>query len=71
MEGDSRNLEKNSIGQSSDMVRNDSTVFQSVWVRRRSVLANPSHWDFVESEFRVVLYCGSVLWALYLLSLAL
>jgi hypothetical protein len=68
MDGDSRNLEKNFIGQPSDMVRDDSSVLQSVRVRHRSILANPPHWDFVESEFRIVLYCGSILWALYLLS---
>ena len=69
MDSDSRNLEKNFIGQPSDMVRDDSSVLQSVRIRRGSVLADPVNWQFMESEFRFVLYSGTLLWALYLLSL--
>ena len=68
MDSDSRNLEKNFIGQPSDMVRDDSSVLQSVRVRHRPVLANPPHWHFVESEFRFVLYCGAILWVIYLIA---
>jgi hypothetical protein len=71
MDGDSRHLEKNFAGKPSDLVHDDSPVFQSVRVRHRSVLANPSNWDFVASECRVVFYSGVFLWALYLLSVAL
>ena len=71
MDGDSRNLEKNAIGQSSDLEHDGCSIFQSIRVRHSSVLANPSNWDFVASECRVVLYCGIFLWSLYLLSLAL
>jgi hypothetical protein len=71
MDGDSRYLEKNFAGQPSDLVHDDSAVLQSVRVRRGPVLANPSNWEFVASECRVVFYSGIFLWTLYLLSLAL
>lgn len=69
MESESHYLEKNPNGQSSHLVHDDSSVLQSVRVRRGSVLADPVNWQFVESEFRFVLYSGTILWALYLLSL--
>jgi hypothetical protein len=71
MEGESRNLEKNTNWEPSDLVHDDSTIFQSVRVRHSSVLADRSNWKFVESELRFVLRCGTILWLLYLLSLAL
>jgi hypothetical protein len=70
MESESRYLEKNSNGQSSHLVHDDCSVLQPVRVRRCSVLADPVNWQFVEIEFRFVLYSGTILWALYLLSLA-
>jgi hypothetical protein len=71
MDGDSRNLEKNSNRQSSDSVHDDRSVLQSVRVRRCPILANRADWDIMESELRLVLYSGIFLWALHLLSLAL
>jgi hypothetical protein len=70
MEGESCNLAKNTDGKPSNMVHDGRTVLQPVRFRRGSVLVDPTNWKFVESEFRFVLYCGSLLWALYLLSLA-
>jgi hypothetical protein len=71
MEGESRNLEKNPNGQSSNMEHDGGPILQPVRVRHRAVLADTSNWHFVESELRFVLYSGSFLWVLYLLSLAL
>lgn len=71
MEGESNNLENNPDRQSSDLEHDASSIFQSVWIRRSSVLVDPSNWKFVESELRFVLYCGSILWAVYLLSMAI
>lgn len=70
MEGESSNLAKNTHGEPSDLVHDDRSVLQSVRLRRHSVLADPINWKFMEGELRFVLCCGSILWALYLLSLA-
>jgi hypothetical protein len=70
MDGDNTHLEKNPNGESGNMVHDDSTVLQSVRVRHRPVLADFDNWKFVESEFRFVLYCGSLLWLIFLLSMA-
>ena len=71
MEGESHNLEKNINEQSSNMVHDDRTVLQPIRVRHHSVLADSGNWQFVEREFRFVLYCGSLLWLIHLLSLAI
>lgn len=71
MEGESCYLEKNANEQSSDLVHDGRPILQSVRVRHRSVPVNSVNWQSVERELRFVLYCGSILWALYLLSLAL
>lgn len=71
MDGDSRNLEKNSDWQSGDSLHDDRSVFQSVRLRRGPVLANRADWNVMESELRLVLYSGIFLWAIHLLSLAL
>ena len=71
MDGDSRNLEKNSDRQPGDSMHDDRSVLQSVRLRRGPVLANRADWNVMESELRLVLYSGIFLWALHLLSLAL
>lgn len=71
MEHDSKiktNLEKDFTEQHSNLVHDDSSVFQSVRFRHSSVLADSSNWEFVASEFRFVLCSGAILWLLYLLS---
>lgn len=70
MEGDSK---QNSYTkeQTGDMVHDDSTILQSLWLRHCAVLADKNHWKFVESELRYVLYCGTILWAIHLISLAI
>lgn len=71
MEGESRNLEKNPNRKHGDMVHDDCTIFQPIRFRHSPILANRNNWQFVESELRFVLRGGTILWLLYLLSLAL
>lgn len=73
MEGESKdgNLAKNPDGQSCNLVHDDGPVLQPIRIRHRPIPTNPLDWKFVESELRFVLRSGIVLWALYLLSLAL
>jgi hypothetical protein len=44
-----------------------STIFQSLWIRCRSILPNITDGKFMESELRYVLYCGIIFWMLHLL----
>ncbi len=44
-----------------------SSIFQSIWIRRSSIFSNIMDRKFMESELRFVLYCGGILWAIYLL----
>lgn len=69
MEGESKHLEKNPNGEPSHLEHDDRSILQSVRVRRNPVLADSANWQFVESELRFVLYCGSVLWAIHLISI--
>ena len=41
-------------------------ILQSLWVRCRSVFPNVTNRQFMEGQLRIVLYCGIVLWSLYL-----
>ena len=43
-------------------------IFQSFWIRCRSVFPNITDRKFMESELRLVLYCGTFFWVIYLLS---
>ena len=43
------------------------SFLQSIWVRFRSVFPYTTDGKFMESELRVVLYCGVFFWLLYLL----
>ncbi len=45
-----------------------SSIFQSFWVRCRSILPNTTDRKFMESELRLVFYCGIILWFAYLVS---
>jgi hypothetical protein len=59
---------ENSSRESVSNIFNVGTVFQSFWIRCRSVFPNITDRKFMESELRFVLYCGVVFWAVYLLS---
>jgi hypothetical protein len=48
-------------------VPNASTILQSFWVRCRSIFPNITDREFMESEFRLVLYCGILFWLIHLL----
>jgi hypothetical protein len=63
-----KNVEKNVSRQSLSNIFNVGIVFQSIWVRCRSVFPNITDRKFMESELRFVLYCGIFLWVVYLLS---
>jgi len=68
-DGDNRkNVEKFISGQSITNIFNARTVLQSFWVRCRSIFPNITDRKFMESELRLVLYCGTFLWIIYLLS---
>jgi hypothetical protein len=45
---------------------NVSTILQSIWIRYRSIFPNSTDGKFMESELRLVLYCGVIFWTLYL-----
>jgi hypothetical protein len=70
MDDDSRkqNLEKDIPRQFIPTISDDSTILQPFWVRRGSIWSNIMDRKFMESQLRVVLYCGSIFWIIYLLS---
>lgn len=47
---------------------NVGTIFQSFWIRCRSVFPDITDRKFMERELNLVFYCGSIFWVLYLLS---
>jgi len=63
-----KNVEKDVPRQPFSNISNVSTFFQSVWIRCRSIFPNITDRKFMESELRLVLYCGVVFWIIYLLS---
>ena len=44
------------------------SFLQSVWIRCRSIFPNITDRKFMESELRLVLYCGTFFWIVYLFS---
>jgi len=67
-EDENKNLEKNVSGQSFPALFNVGVILQSFWIRCRAVFPNITDRKFMESELRLVLYCGAFLWIIYLLS---
>ena len=70
-EGDSKNNKQiQREKQSSDAVQGHGvdvgSILQSFWVRCRSVFPYTTDGKFMESELRVVLYCGVFFWLVYL-----
>ena len=41
------------------------TILQSLWIRYRSVFPTITNREFMESELRFVLYCGIILWGIF------
>jgi hypothetical protein len=63
-----KNLEKELPRKSITSISNVGTIFQSFWIRCRSIFPIVTDRKFMESELRFVLYCGGLLWVLFLLS---
>ena len=62
-----KNVEKDVSRQSFSNIFNAGSILQSVWIRCRSVFPTATDRKFMESELRVVLYCGMFFWVVYLL----
>jgi hypothetical protein len=70
-EGDSKNNQQaEKQGKQNNVIQrygvNAGTILQSVWIRCRSIFPTATDRKFMESELRVVLYCGVIFWTLYL-----
>jgi len=70
-EGDSKNIQQaEKQGKQNNAIQrygvNAGTILQSVWVRCRTIFPNITDRKFMEGELRVVLYCGFILWSVYL-----
>lgn len=63
-----QNVEKDVPRQSFSSIFNARSILQSFWIRCRTVFPNITDRKFMESELRLVLYCGVVFWIIYLLS---
>ena len=75
-DGDSKNNKQiKRKKQSPDVIQRHGidvgSILQSLWIRCRSVFPNITDRKFMESELRVVLYCGLFFWSIYLLYEAL
>jgi hypothetical protein len=71
MEADSREHIEKYKRKPSNVLHDDSAIFQSVWIRRNSDMVDSSDWKSVVREFRYVLYCGIVLWTIHIISMAI
>ena len=49
------------------LVPDVGAILQSFWVRCRSVFPHITDRKFMESELRIVLYCGVLFWLIHLL----
>ena len=72
-EGDSKNNQQaEKQGKQNNVIQrysiNAGTILQSLWIRCRTIFPNATDRKFMESELRLVLYCGGFLWIIYLLS---
>jgi len=65
---ENQNLEKDLPRQSFTNIFNASPILQSFWIRCNSIFFNIIDRKFMESQLRIVLYCGVLFWALLLLS---
>jgi hypothetical protein len=63
-----QNLEKDLPRQSITTIFNDRHILQSFRIRCNSIFFNIIDRKFMESQLRVVLYCGILFWTLLLLS---
>jgi hypothetical protein len=63
-----KNMEENPIGEPFTTSVNDCNVFQPVWIRRNSVLSSLFDRRFMEVQYRLVWYLGSIFWIIFLIS---
>jgi hypothetical protein len=63
-----QNVEKDPPRQRISGIFNVRIIFQSFWIRCRSIFPTVTNRKFMESELRLVLYFGAFLWIIYLLS---
>lgn len=63
-----KDLEEEFSRQPFSNIFNVGAFLQSIWIRCRSIFPNITDRKFMESELRFVLYCGIILWVIYLLS---
>ena len=72
-DGDSKNNKKIKKTRASSSVHerhvlNAGSILQSFWIRCRSIFPNSTDRKFMESELRLVLYCGILFWFILYLS---
>lgn len=71
MEGDSRGYIEELNRKAGHVEHDDRVIFQPTWVRYNSVLVSESDWKSLARQFRYVFYCGTVLWAGHLITVAI
>lgn len=64
----SHDLEADTEKKHSKLVHDDGTILQSIWVRHNSISNTTDSWYTLGSQLRHVLYCGSISWAVFILS---
>jgi len=64
------NVEKEFSRQPLPNFLNVGSILQSFWVRCRTIFPDITDRKFMESELRVVFYCGIIFWIVYLFSKA-
>jgi hypothetical protein len=70
-EGDSKNNQQaEKQGKQNNVIQrygiDAGVIFQSIWVRCRTIFPTATDRKFMESELRFVLYSGVIFWTLYL-----
>jgi hypothetical protein len=70
-EGDSKNNQQaEKQGKQNNAIQrygiDAGVIFQSIWVRSRTIFPTATDRKFMESELRFVLYSGVIFWTLYL-----
>jgi hypothetical protein len=70
-EGDSKNNQQaEKQGKQNNAIQrygiDAGVIFQSIWVRCRTIFPTATDRKFMESELRFVLYSGVIFWSLYL-----
>jgi hypothetical protein len=71
-EGDSKNIKKaEKQGKQNNAIQrygiDAGVIFQSIWIRCRSIFPTATDRKFMESELRFVLYSGVIFWTIFVL----